>query len=912
MTAKARSLDPFFHPSAVAVVGASATPGSVGSILMNNLLANDFGGVVYPVNPKRRAVHGVYCYPSLSALPGPVDLAVIATPAATVPRMVEECVATKVKAAVVISAGFSELGAEGRALEAEIRRLAKGKLRLIGPNCLGVIHPPSRLNASFAASMARPGHIAMLSQSGAICTSILDWACGAHVGFSSFVSVGTMVDVDFADLLDYFGDDAGTHSIILYIESIGNVRTFLSAARNIARTKPVIVVKAGRHEAGAKAAASHTGALAGADAVYEAAFRRAGLLRVDSIPDLFHMSEILAMQPQPRGPALAIITNAGGPGVMATDALMTSGGQLAVLGPETKAALDKLLPPFWSHANPIDILGDATPERYRQVVEVCARAPGVDGLLVLLTPQAMTDPTETARQLVPFARLDHRPMLASWLGGVAVREGRDVLQRAGIPTFDAPEAAIAAFLHMVQYRRNQELLYETPPALPEDWAPDQERARRVIAAVRAAGRTLLTELEAKELLAAYDIPVTPTVLARTPAEAAAAARRLGYPVVLKLHSTTVTHKSDVGGVQLNLLTDEAVQTAFRTIQANVEAWEKGRRGAGEPPQTASVSLPAFEGVTVQPMVRERGYELIVGSSVDAQFGPVILFGAGGVLVEVLQDRALALPPLNRTLARRLIERTRIAPALQGVRGQRRVNLEALETLLVRFSQLLVDFLDVQEIDLNPVLASAETVIALDARVLLCPADLPEEKRPRLAIHPYPNQYTAPWKLTDGTEVVIRVIRPEDEPLIVALHETHSEHTIRMRFHSLVKRLSRANLIRLCHLDYDREIALVAVHRDAKGPHILGVSRYYLDPESGEAEFAIVVGDPWQGHGLGWHLLQRLIEVARQRGVRRLAGVVLRENRQMLQMAQEMGFRVEPTDDPGVLEVVLELTGAARG
>jgi acetyltransferase len=891
MTVQIHSLEAFFHPTSIAVVGASVSAGSVGSIIMRNLLENPFGGVVYPINPKRRAVHGVHCYPNLSALPEPVDLAVVATPAQTVPATVRECVARGVKAAILISAGFSELGAEGRALEKEIRDIAHGKMRLIGPNCLGVIHPPNRLNASFAASMALPGHIALLSQSGAICTSILDWARETHVGFSSFVSVGTMVDVDFGDLLDYFGDDPGTHSILLYIESIGNVRKFLSAARNIARTKPVIVVKAGRHEAGARAASSHTGALAGADAVYDAAFRRAGILRVTTIPDLFHMSELLAMQPQPLGPALAIITNAGGPGVMATDALMTSGGRLAELSPQTRAALDALLPPFWSHANPIDILGDATPERYRQVVEICAKDAAIQGLLILLTPQAMTDPTETAQKLLSFAQLDRKPVLASWMGGAAVRPGRDLLNRAGIPTFDSPEGAIDAFLHMVQYRRNQELLYETPEALPEDWKPDQQQVRTIIADARRDQRDLLTEDEAKTVLAAYGIPVVATVPVHSADDAAATARRLGFPVVLKLLSKTITHKSDVGGVQLNLVNEEAVRTAFQTIRTNV--------AKGHPAN-------AFEGVTVQPMVLEKGHELIVGSSVDAQFGPVILFGAGGVMVEVFKDSALALPPLNRTLARRLIERTRIRHALKGVRGQRSISFEALETLLVRFSQLVVDFLEIRELDINPLLATPERIIALDARVLLSPFDLPANQLPTLAIHPFPNQYTKSLTLTDGTEVLIRAIRPEDEPLIVELHDSLSDETIRLRFHSMVRHLSHDSLIRLCHLDYDREMALVAVHRQDGRPHFAGVSRYYLDPETGIAEYAIVVSDAWQGRGLGWHLLKKLIDVARERGVRRLVGSVLRDNRMMLQMAEEMGFRVESTVDHSVVEVVLDL------
>jgi acetyltransferase len=881
------SLDPLFRPQSVAVFGASAKAGSVGNILMRNLLENPFGGVVFPINPKRRVVQGVFCYPHLAAVPEKIELAVIATPAATVPGVVRDCVEHGVAAAIIISAGFAELGDAGRRLEDEIRRIAHGKMRIVGPNCLGILHPPSNLNASFAASMALPGHVALLSQSGAVCTAILDWARQTHVGFSSFVSVGSMLDVDFGDLIDYFADDPDTHSIVLYMESIGDVRKFLSAARSASRAKHVIVVKAGRHEAGARAAASHTGALAGVDAVFDAAFRRAGLLRVPTLSDLFDMSEILAMQPPPDGPSLAIITNAGGLGVMATDALMLGGGRLAPLCPESLAALNAALPPFWSHANPIDILGDATPERYRLAVEVCAKDSHVQGILVLLAPQAMTDPTETARQLAPFAHLPNKPLLACWMGGPTVSQGTQLLNTAGIPTFDAPEPAVRAFLHMVQYRRNQELLYETPLALPEDSPPDAQRVRQIVQRVRASGRTLLTEVESKEVLAAYGVPVVPAIACTSADEAVAAADKIGYPVVLKLLSSTVTHKSDVGGVQLNLTEAKAVRNAFAIIKAN----------AGQ----------AFQGVSVQAMVRAQGYELIIGSSLDPQFGPVILFGAGGTLVEVFKDRALGLPPLNRTLARRLMERTTIYQALQGVRGQKAVNLEALETLLTRFSQLLVDFPEIQEIDLNPVLATPERSVALDARLLLCSVERPAEQCPRLAIHPYPNQYSAPFRLRDGREVLVRPIRPEDEPLILALHASLSEHTIRMRFFGMVKTLSRESLIRLCHLDYDREMALAAVLREEGELRLLGVSRYYLQPETKTAEFALVVRDAYQRQGLGRHLLQRLIDIARERGVRRLVGQVLAENTPMLHLMHSLGFTPPVVVADNIVRMELDLS-----
>ena len=538
------------------------------------------------------------------------------------------------------------------------------------------------------------------------------------------------------------------------------------------------------------------------------------------------------------------------------------------------------------------MLGDAAPDRYRHAIAACAADPAVQGLLVLLAPQAVTDAGETARQLVPFAKLPGKPILASWMGGEDVRAGRRVLSQAGIPSFDAPEAAIGAFLNMVQYTRNQELLYETPRAVPGGTPPDRPRLEQVIAGARAAGRTLLTEVEAKDLLSAYGIPATPTVHAASVDAAVAAAERVGYPVVLKLHSKTITHKSDVGGVQLDLAGADAVRSAFMTIRQNL---------AQRHPRTP------FEGVTVQPMVRGGGYELIIGSSVDAQFGPVILFGAGGTLVEVLRDRELALPPINRSLARRLIERTQIYKALLGTRGKPAIDFDALETLLVRFSQLLCDCQDIVEVDMNPVLASAERVVALDARVVLAPPDLPADKRPKLAIRPYPDQYTSQFKLTDGTEVRIRAIQPEDEPLIIEFHAGHSERTIRMRFFGMVKQLSRDSLIRLCHLDYDRAMALVAEIRDAEGrPHLCGVSRYYLDPETRTAEFAIVVGDAWQGKGLGYHLMDRLADAARQNGASTLIGTVLSENDGMLKLTREMGFSREPGEDPATVHVALDL------
>ena len=702
-----------------------------------------------------------------------------------------------------------------------------------------------------------------------------------------------MIDVDFAALIDYFGDDPGTHSIVLYMESIGDVRSFLSAARAVARTKPIIVVKAGRTEAAAKAAASHTGALAGSDAVFDAALRRAGVLRVESI--------FRSVQ-HGRNPGDAAAAQRAGAGDRHQCRRPRRHGDRCphdrgrhVGGPKRRhpVALDSFLPAFWSHANPIDILGDATPERYRRAVEVCARDPNIQGLLILLAPQAMTDPAETAKLLTPFARLEGKPVLASWMGGEAVRAGRDVLQSAGLPSFDTPEAAVRAFLHMVRFRRAQEQLYETPAAVPEV-RPDGPVVRGLIGSVRREGRRLLTEAEAKRLLAAYDLPVVQTTPATTADDAIAVAEKTGFPVVVKLLSHSITHKSDAGGVHLNLADAVAVRRAFDAIR-------EGAIGYADAHGLSPVG--AFAGVTVQPMIRADGYELILGSSIDTQFGPVILFGAGGVLVEVLKDSALGLPPLTRALARQMMERTTIFKALQGVRGRCPVDPDLLETVLVRFSRLVADLPEVQEIDINPLLAGPDQIVALDARVLLAEKDSPP---PALAILPYPNQYTELFRTADDSEVTIRVIRPEDEPLIVEHHEQLSEQTIRRRFFGMVRHLLCDRLIRLCHLDYNREMALVAVHEDATGPHILGVSRYSRDPETGDAEFAVVVSDPNQGRGLGHHLMERLIVVARERGVTRLTGIVLRDNQPMLELLAHLRFKVEPTDDPTTVEAIMDL------
>jgi acetyltransferase len=843
-------------------------------------------------------VLGIKAYSTIAEVPAPVDLAIIVTPAPSVPGIIAECAAAGVRGAVVISAGFKETGAAGAELEDQVLAEARrGSMRLIGPNCLGIMRPTSGLNATFANTIAQPGHVAFISQSGALCTAVLDWSLRENVGFSAFISIGSMLDVSWGDLIDYLGDDPQTHSIVIYMESIGDARAFLSAAREVALTKPIIVLKAGRTEAAAKAAASHTGSLSGSDDVLDAAFRRCGVLRVTTIADLFDMAEVLAKQPRPKGPRLTILTNAGGPAVLATDALVALGGTLTELAPATIEALDQVLPPHWSHNNPVDILGDADPERYTKALEIVANDPNSDGLLVVLTPQAMTDPTQTAERLKQVARPAGKPLLVTCMGGAEVAAGEAILNRANIPTFAYPDTAARAFQYMWRYSKNLRSLYETPmqPADDAAGAPDRVLAARIIQAAREAGRALLTEAESKHLLAAYSIPTVETRVAAREADAVRCATALGYPVVLKLWSHTITHKTDVGGVRLNLRSATEVRRAYRAIKAAV----RERLGSEH-----------FLGVTVQPMITTDGYELIVGSSLDAQFGPVLLFGSGGQLVEVLEDRALALPPLTTTLARRMIERTRIFTALQGVRGRPPVDLAALEELLVRFSQLVAEQRAIAEIDINPLLVSADRLVALDARVVVHGADVAECSLPRLAIRPYPTQYVAPYTMKDGAEVVIRPIRPEDEPLMIAFHQTLSEQSVYLRYFysmKLSQRVAHERLTRICFIDYDREIALVADHIDpVSGAHeIIAVGRLIKLHSSDAAEFALLISDRFQHCGLGSELLRRLIAVGREERIGRIVAEILPENTGMLHICRRLGFRLKRTPD-GPVKAEIEL------
>jgi acetyltransferase len=883
-----------FAPKSVAVIGASEKAGSVGRALMENL--QSFSGRIFPVNPNRSMILGQKALPTISDVAEDIDLAVIATPATTVPRIVEECAAAGVKGAIIISAGFKECGPPGAELEKQILA-RRGRMRIIGPNCVGVMLPHIGLNATFAKPLALPGNIGFISQSGALCSSILDWSMSSQLGFSAFISIGSMADVNWGDLIYYLGDDPHTRSILLYMESVGPAPAgFLSAAREVALTKPIIAIKVGRTGAAAKAAASHTGSLTGSDDVLDAAFRRVGVLRVDTIEELFGLAELLGKQRRPAGPRLAIVTNGGGPGVLATDALIECGGKLAELSPRSLDELNMLLPPHWSRGNPIDILGDASPETYSKAVEIVARDENNDGLLVILAPQAVTEPSTTAERLRSFARLKNKPILASWIGGSGVRSGAEILDRAGIPTFEYPDAAARAFCAMWRYSRNLDALYETP-ALTRSDEIDKGRAEQIINHARKSRRTLLTEIESKQLLAAYGIPIVPSELATSENEAVDLAQKIGGAVVLKVFSEVITHKSDVGGVKLNLRGAAAVRRAYREIEAAVVT--QGTAISQPSPRRLESRRPLFIGVTVQPMVADPGYELILGSSIDPQFGPVLLFGTGGYFVEVFKDRALGLPPLNRTLARRLMERTQIYNALnKDFRGRGAIDLDALEELLVRFSQLVIEQRWIKEIDINPLLVSSKQIIALDARIVLHDPQMREADLPRATIRPYPIEYITTRKIA-GVEVTIRPIRPEDEPLMVEFHKTLSDRSIYLRYFGIVsleKRIMHERLRRVCFIDYDREIGLVIDLKNRNGSHqILGVGRLIKEHGTDDAEFAILISDAWQGKGFGSELLKLLVEIGRKERLRRITGRIVAENTVMRRVSEEVGFRLHFDD-----------------
>ena len=875
-------MDRIFKPKTVAVIGASNTEGSVGYALIKNLIGSGFKGTVYPINFKHKSIYGVRSYASIRETRDNIDLAIIATPAATVTELVKECGECGVGGIVIISAGFKEAGLDGQVVCDNIVGLARQyNMRVIGPNCLGFIHPGIKLNASFANKMALPGKIAFISQSGALCTAILDWSVEQNVGFSYFVSIGSMIDVGFHDLIDYFGKDPNTSSIVIYMESLSNARKFMSAARAFARNKPIIVLKAGKSSAGAKVAMSHTGTLAGNDMAFDAAFKRAGIIPVNTIEELFNAAQALAMQPRPSGKRLAILTNAGGPGVLATDHLIKQGGELAELSENTMESLNKALPPMWSHGNPIDVLGDAGSERYGRAAEACIKDPNVDGLLVILTPQAMTYADETAAELARVSKQTNKTILASWMGEEDVAKGRDILETGNIPVFRIPENAVTTFMNMYKYTRNTEALYETPATIPHKFIPEQEKSHDLINKIVGENRFVLTEDEAKALMRNYQIPVTNNQLVHSAEQAAKVAGEIGFPVVMKIASPQIAHKSDIGGVVLNINSKEKARNAYKNIVKNA---------------TEAYPDAHIEGVLIEEMV-DKKYELIIGSKKDPIFGPVIIFGMGGVAVEVFKDLNVGLPPLNMALAMRLIEDTKIYQLLRGYRGMKEVDLESIQFLLYKFAYLVMDFPEIKEIDINPFAVDHEGGVVLDAKVVLDEEVAGKEIKPysHLVISPYPKEYITYFTLKNGQEIKIRPIRPEDEPLEEEMFENLSRQTQYYRFFGYLGDITHDMLVRYTQIDYDREIALVGIADEGGKKVMTGVVRLVADSKNEEAEFAIVVADKWQGQGLGNHFTDLLMDIAKKRGIRKITATVLQANTTMLHMFRKRGFIIKNVD-----------------
>ena len=890
-----RNLDRLFAPTSVAIIGASERAHSVGATVLRNVIAGGFKGAVYPVNPKYASLAGLETYASVRDLPGVPDLAIICTPPETVPAIIKQLGEHGTRAAIILTAGLGALhDAGGRTLkQATLDAARPFVLRLLGPNCVGMLVPGIGLNASFAHTGAQPGKIAFVSQSGALVTGVLDWANSRGIGFSKFISLGEGADVDFGDVLDYLASDPDTGAILMYMEDVRHARKFMSAARAAARSKPTLVLKAGRMAEGAKAAASHTGALAGADDVYDAAFRRAGMLRVLSTEDLFAAVETLARTRPLFGERLVIMTNGGGPGVMATDAVVEGGGAMAQLSADTLRRLDAVLPATWSHANPADIIGDAPAKRYVDALNILLEDPQADAILFIHAPTAIVSSTEIAAAIAPIASAASRNILSCWLGGDAVAQARRIFSAAGLPTYGTPEEAVNAYLQIVQFRRNQHLLMEVPPAACSGFEADRTRANAIVQGVLASGRTMLNEPEAKELLAAYGIPVVATRTAASTELAVAAAAAIGLPVAIKILSPDISHKSDVGGVALDLDTLDAVRAAAIGMLKRVEQLRPGAK---------------VDGFSVQQMARRpEAHELIIGVATDPVFGPVVLFGQGGIAVEVTADHAVALPPLNAVLARDMIERTRVAKLLAGYRNRPPASLDAIVHVLMQVSQMVADLPELAELDINPMLADSAGVIVLDARVRVALADKSGSILDRLAIRPYPRELEQQIEW-DGKPLLLRPIRPEDGAAHVAFFNALEPDDVRYRMFVRVRELQPAQLARFTQIDYDREMAFIATRPGPDGvDQTIGVARVVADPDNIQAEFAVTVRSDLKGHGLGQLLMEKLIEYCRSRGTREIVGEALPQNTRVIRLVRKLGFTTthNPVEDTVHLSRLLE-------
>lgn len=888
-----RHLEKLFRPSSLAVIGASCAQGSVGTVVMRNLLQGSFKGPILPVNPKYSSVQGVLAYPDINSIPLVPDLAILAVPPEESIAALESLGQRGTKAAVSVTSGLGRVS-DNPALTGQLQITAQRyDMRILGPNSLGIQIPSLGMNASMAPQAAHPGKIAFVSQSGALCTAVLDWAWPRGIGFSHFISLGGMMNTGFGDVLDYLSYDPETRAILLYMESIPERRNFMSAARSAARNKPVLVIKAGRHPAVQSATVSHTGALAGSDDVYEAAIRRAGMLRVYDIEELFSATETLAVTNRPKGPRLAILTNGGGIGILAVDDLLDEGGILAELSEETMDGLSRVLSSPWSHGNPVQIHGDSDGSRYADVLGVLAQAREVDGILVMHAPTCHTEPLEVAEKVVAVARKNKRTsIMACWVGDHSVEKARALFHQSGIPNFQTPHQAARAFLHMIKYRQVQELLMETPASLPTEFTANTKMARRIITEALEAGHKTLSEPEAKALLSAYGIPVVETRVAHSPEEVRIIAEEMTGPLALKILSPDIQHKSDKGGVRLGLFGADDTETAARRMLARIKA-----------------NFPDAEirGFTVQRMEKRQGaHEIIIGLHVDPVFGPVILFGHGGTATEIIGDRAVGLPPLNMTLARDLVERTRISRLLQGFRDQSPADMEALCLSLVQVAQMAIDLPEIQWLDINPLFCNHQGVIALDAKVEITPwkgGSLVD----RLAIRPYPKELEEVYTMRTGQDVILRPIRPEDEPNHHVFVSRLNQEDIRFRFFGLIQELPRSQMARMTQIDYDREMAFIAVGYDADGQcETLGVVRVVNDPDNEMAEFSIVVRSDLKGTGLGHALMSKMIRYCRDTEVRKMTGQILTENKRMLTFVEQLGFRKVRNVDIDVTEVELDL------
>jgi len=882
-------LDHLFSPRSIVVFGASERPDSVGGRVFSNLLESGFAGPVYPVNPKHKRVFGRDCQASVAAIGKPVELAIIATPAATVPGVVQACGEQGVHAAIIVSAGFSEGDGHGAALEKAVLETARRhRIRLLGPNCLGLIRPSAHMNATFSKNTAAGGHLALVSQSGALCTAILDWAVNYGIGFSTIASLGDAADVDFGDILDYLAQDPETHSILLYVEGVRDARRFMSGLRVAARMKPVVLIKSGRHQEGSRAAATHTGAMIGADDVFEAALQRAGVVRATTVSQLFAAAQLLSSEHRPQGQRLAIVTNGGGPGVMAVDRAIDLGIEMARLSDTTVAALGKTLPEHWSRGNPVDLLGDATPQRYGAALEACLADQGVDGVVVMLAPQAMTDPTGCAEALIAVReRHNRKPVLACWMGEALVQEAGRIFAQQRVPNFSSPEASVEAFAYLATFARNQQLLMQVPAPLSARSEPDIEGALLIIEGVLAEQRTVLTSAEAKAILRAFNIPVTEVIEADSPNAALVAAETRGFPVAMKINSPDITHKSDADGVRLNIAHAQSVRSVFQEIV---------KRAQDKFPEAH------IKGVTVEPMhASAHPRELLVGVIRDPVFGPAITFGAGGVQVDILRDRAIALPPLNAFLAEQMIASTRVARLLGAYRGMPPIDREALVQVLRRVSEMVCELPHIQALDINPLIVDESGAMAVDARIVVERRMPSLDRYAHMAIHPYPSHLVSHYQLHDGTDVVIRPIRPEDALIEDDFVRGLSPQAKYFRFMRSINELTEEMLIRFTQLDYHRDLALIAVVEEGGREIEVGVARYAMNPDGHSCEFALVVADAWQRKGIATQLMTALMKAARQRGFREMEGEILSSNRHMLDLVRGLGFTLKKhPDDGGVM------------